>query len=124
MKESVMMERDSKGRFVKKNNTPANNRHSIRDSKGRFVSAKEVKPDINEQASLCSVAYYWFNVFTSCLNTVLYKMTDEQKEAIATGCDYIKTAFDDFVCHCNDNKPARDSKGRFVKKGDKCLKKK
>lgn len=52
MKESVMMERDSKGRFVKKNNTPANNRHSIRDSKGRFVSAKEVKPDINEQAFL------------------------------------------------------------------------
>ena len=119
-----MMERDSKGRFVKKNNTPANNRHSIRDSKGRFVSTKAVESNNKEHASLCGVAYYWFNVFTSCINTVIHKMTDEQKEAIATGCEYIKTAFEDFTCHCDDNKPARDSKGRFIKKGDKCSKKK
>ena len=118
------MERDSKGRFVKKNNTPVNNRHSIRDSKGRFVSIKAVEADNKEHQSLCDYAYYWLKGFKYSIDYVLPHMTDEQKEAIATGCEYIKTAFDDFTCHCDDNKPARDSKGRFVKKGDKCSKKK
>jgi hypothetical protein len=122
------MERDAKGRFVKKNVAPTKEAPK-RDAKGRFVSKKGINDSAVAHATMCSVAYYWFNVFTSCSESIVNILDDSQREALLKGCELIKSAFTDYACKCaetkpTDTKPARDEKGRFIKKDDKCSKKK